>query len=641
MLQEIRERAQGWVAWAIVILISIPFALWGIQSYLGVGSAPVVAEVDGIEITDRQFEQAVQRTRMDLRERLGAAYDPALFGGQRLREQVLEQMITDALLLEVSQGMGLRVADAALRAAILSEPAFQNNGAFDKATYERVLELQGLTPAAYEEQLRRRLVSTQLRRAVFGTELVAPGEVDAAARLMRQQRELSFVRLSREAFAPSQVPSEDAIQAFYDENQARFQTPEQVRVAYLVLDAKALPTTGEVDEARLREVYESRLDSFREPERRTIRHILLSVPADADESTAEAAKTALVAARERILAGESFADVAAEVSQDTVSASHGGDLGVVERGMMDPAFEQAAFDLPKDELSEPVRSRFGYHLIEVTAIEGGETKPFEAVRDQLAKELGSGQSEGAFFDMAERLANLTYESPDSLVPAAEALDLKIQTTGWFDRSGGEGLFSNPRLVGAAFAEDVLVAGNNSEVIEPERDGLQAVVLRVEEHREPSVRPLDEVREEIVKAIRERDAAVAVLAAADAMVNRLEQGEALSVVAGESTVETPGLVGRAAPGIPPAVSTLAFSLPRPTDAGASFGSAAADNGDAVVVAVTRVEDGDASTLDAAARQSESRSIADALARSEYSQLLLEMEAHANIIRQLPAADDSEG
>jgi peptidyl-prolyl cis-trans isomerase D len=148
MLQEIKERAQGWVAWAIIILISVPFALWGIESYLGVGGEPVVAKVNGTEITERQFSRNVERSRMQLRDRLGAAYDPDLFGGQRMREQVLDGMIRDAVLLDASLAMGLRVSDEAVRAAILSEPAFQRDGAFDKEAYERVLSLQGLTPSS-------------------------------------------------------------------------------------------------------------------------------------------------------------------------------------------------------------------------------------------------------------------------------------------------------------------------------------------------------------------------------------------------------------------------------------------------------------------------------------------------------------
>jgi len=207
MLQAIKERAQGWVAWAIVILISIPFALWGIQSYLGVGAEPVVATVDGAKITERQLDQNVQRSRMQLRERLGAAYNPDLFESAQLRGQVLDRMIRDLVLLESSYAMGLRVSDAAVRAAILAEPAFQGDGVFDKDTYERVLRLQGFTPAAYEEELRRGLLSTQLARALTESAFATAAEVTLATRLLRQQRDIAYALVPRAGFMPDGRPA--------------------------------------------------------------------------------------------------------------------------------------------------------------------------------------------------------------------------------------------------------------------------------------------------------------------------------------------------------------------------------------------------------------------------------------------------
>jgi peptidyl-prolyl cis-trans isomerase D len=633
MLQEIRERAQGWVAWAIVILISIPFALWGIQSYLGVGGEPVVAKVNGTEITERQFSQNVQRTRMQLRDRLGAAYDADLFGGQRLREQVLDGMIQDVVLLDASHAMGLRVSDAAVRGAILSEPAFVVNGAFDNDTYRRVLQLQGLSPAGYEEQLRRRLLSTQLARAITDTEFVSPSTLDSATRLLRQQRALDYVVLEQARFAPDAAPSDDEIAAFYDANRTLFETPEQVRVSYLLLDAANLEavTSGPGDDA-LRARYEERIDDFIEPEQRRIRHILLAVPVDADAGATAEIRSKASTLRERIVAGESFAAIAQEASEDPGSAAAGGDLGLVGRGIMDPAFEQAAFDLQPDVVSEPVRSRFGYHLIEVTELQGGDLKPFDAVRDELEREASSGQSEAAYFDIAERLATLAYESPDSLIPAAETLEMEIQTSDWFDRSGGDGIFASPKITGVAFSEDVLTMGNNSELIEPDSEVMQAIVLRVDDRRPASVRPLDEVREQVIELIQQQKASAAALAAADDMVERLQRGEPLTAVAGDFEVKTAGLVGRTVAGVPPEVLQLAFSMPRPTADVPRADRAATDSGGAVVVALTQVVDGDPSTSDQAEREAEARLLADTLSRSAYQSLLDDLESRADIERE---------
>jgi len=707
MLQEIKERAQGWVAWAIVILITIPFALWGIQSYLGIGGEPVAAKVDGTKITQRELDQSVQRSRMRLRESLGPAYDPDLFESGQLRAQVLQRMIRDTVLLDASYDMGMRVSDEAVRAAILAEPAFQRDGVFDKATYERVLGLQGLTPMAYEERLRSGLLSTQLARAVTESGFTTDAELAAATRLLRQRRDIAYLVLPQDRFMPEAEPSAEDIKAYYDANPQRFESPDRVKLTYIVLDADALAKPAAVDEAALRAAYEERIDEFQETERRAVRHILLTVPADADDATAQQVRDRLAELRAKIEAGEDFAAVAEANSQDPGSAEQGGDLGLVERGMMDPAFEQAAFGLQKGVVSEPVRSRFGYHLIEVTDIEGGKAKPFAEVRDQLARELGRGDAEAAYFELAEQLANLSYESPDSLIPAAETLGLEVQTSDWIERRGGEGILGNPKVTGAAFSEDVLVQGNNSEVIEPDPDRMQAIVLRVDDHEPAAVRPLDEVRDDIVTILKQQQAAAAALAAAEAMVERLRGGEDLASLAAElapaapeamegaaagspsaavvpdtgaaeavavepvpdapagdeqvadaaaadvpapetadveqpappeAVIEEPGQVARNQPGVPPTVLELAFMAPRPVDGAASYAAGQDPDGDAVVVAVRAVEDGDSGTLEPAAREAERRLLTQTSAEHGFDALLDDLVARAKIERGTLATEE---
>jgi len=632
MLQTIRERAQGWIAWAIVILISVPFALWGIQSYLGVGSEPVVASVNGVQITERDLDRQFQETRIRLREQLGAAYRPEMFDDKQMRAQVLDRMIRDTLLLQVSEEMGLRASDQELRTAIVSNPSFQREGRFDNATYERALELQGLRPLQFEDSLRQRIVGTQLARAVTSSALVTAAELSEAVRLQQQKRKVSFVRVPKSAFVSGDpIPDEDVL-AYYDQNQERFKTPERVKVQYLVLDASMLNVAEKPGEEDLRQVYESEVERFRKPERRQVSHILISVPADADAATEEKAKDRLSEIRARVERGEDFAEVAKTSSEDPGSAGQGGDLGLIEEGLMDPAFDQAAFALEEGAISEPVRSQFGYHLIRVTKIEPAAVKPFEDVRDQLEEEAAKRGAEGAFFDWAERLANLAYENPDTLAPAAEALELELKTSDWIDRRGGEGLLANPKVVGAAFSDDVLKEGLNSELIEPEPNVLQAIVLRVVEHEEASTKPLDQVREEIVSTLRDQRAAEAAQSAADGMVKQLESGTALKDIAGKYEVTQSGLVARDAPDVPPGVLNLAFTLPRPGQGAASFGSQALENGDAAVVVVSEIVDGSSAELDQAAVKQERDKIRQTVGRTYYDELLTDLEARAQIERK---------
>jgi peptidyl-prolyl cis-trans isomerase D len=640
MLQTIRDRAHGWIAWAIVILITIPFALWGIQSYLDIGGEPVVAKVNGIEIAERELDRRVQLARIQLRERLGAAYDAAQFDDQRLRREVLDDMIRETLLVDVSQRMGLRVSDQELRAQILAEPAFQQDGRFDNASYEQVLQYQGLSPAMFEAQLRQRIVGTQVAQAVAGSEFVTKAEREQYQRLTGQRREVAWLRVPMSRFEGEEPIGEDAINAYYESHGARFQVPERVKLDYLVLDVDGLSAKTEVSEDDLRRAYEADQTRFGQPERRKVRHILLTVPPDADEAASQAVLAEITGVRSRVVSGESFDLVAKAVSKDPGSASEGGSLGEIERGIMDPAFEQAAFSLAPGDLSEPVRSRFGYHLIQVESVTPAALKPFEEVREQLRTDLAKQKAESLFYDLGERLANVVYESSDSLEPAARELGLEIRHSDWIGRAGGEGLLGHPRVTAAAFSEEVLTERRNSELIEPEPDVLQAVVIRVVDHEEASTRPLAEVRDEIAAELRNERARKGASEAAAEGAAKLRGGGDWSAVAGEDKVEPAAMVSRNDANLPAPVRALAFALPVPGAPDASVGSATLDNGDAAIVRVTKVEDGATIETDESAAAQVSM-LAQLLGRQAYEATLADMQRRADIERKASKARDEGG
>ncbi len=647
MLQTIRDRAHGWIAWAIVILISIPFALWGIQSYLGVGAEPIVAQVNGIEIPQRDLDRQVQTARIQLRERLGAAYDPDRFDDKRLREEVLDEMIRETLLTDVARRLGMRVSDDELRARILVEPAFQRDGRFDKATYERVLELQGMSSDMLASRLRQQIVASQMRRAVAGSELVTQAERDSYQRLAGQKRDVSWLRVPSARFEGAEPIGDDAIKAYYDSNAARFQVPEQVKLDYLVLDSVALASKTEIPEDELRRVYESDQARFGQPERRKVRHILLTLPPGADATADQGVLKETEAVRKRLAGGEPFDKVAKEVSQDPGSKDQGGALGEIEKGMMDPAFEQAAFSLAAGELSQPVKSRFGYHLIQVESVVPALVKPLEAVREELRGEIARQRAESAFYDMGERLANLVYESSDSLEPASRELGLEVRHSDWIARQGGEGILGNPKVTAAAFSEEVLAQRRNSDLIEPEPDAQRAVVVRVGDHREAWARPLDEVRDEIVAELRKERGRKGAAEAAAAGAEKLESGADWKAVAGEDKVEEAGLVDRKDPKLPPTVRQAAFTLPLPGQGKASVGTVSLEDGDSAIVRVTRVEDGKpaggektATGTDPMAAQ-EASMLGQLMGRQVFDALLRDMERRAKIDREPLAAPIPEG
>jgi peptidyl-prolyl cis-trans isomerase D len=637
MLQAIRDRAQGWIAWLIVGLIAIPFALWGIQSYTGFGGEPVAAVVDGTKITQRAFDQRYHNARTQLRERLGAAYRPELFDDKQLRREVLDDMIREQLVLDRSRALGLRASDQEVRLTVLAEPAFQAGGRFDNELYETRLRQSGMVPIQYEDKLRQGLLLAQLRRALEATEVVTASEMAEATRLSLQKRDLSYAILPTQRFVTTDPVSDEEIAAYYDAHRAKFETPEQVKVEYLDLDAEHLPGIATPSDDRLRDEYNAHQERFGQPERRRARHILISVPSGADATVEAKAKAEIEAARERIVKGEDFAAVAKEVSQDPGTKAAGGDLGEFGRGVMDPAFEEAVFSLPEGQLSEPVRSRFGYHLIETTGIVPATIKPFEAVKPELIAEVTKQEAASRFFDLSERLATVAYENPDSLAPAAEQLGLQVQTSGWIPRTGGKDLFASAKVLNAAFSDDLVKQGVNSELIEPTKDRMEAVVLRVLDHQDASVKPLDEVRAEVVTDIEQERARAAALAAAEAMRKRVAEGAALADVVGDYAVEHPGTVTRSDPKVPAEIRDLAFRLPRPADGAVTAGAVALDQGAALVV-VSKVEDGSLAGLPEGAREQQAQALAQAIGSQEYRHLVGDLESRATIERK-PLAEGS--
>jgi peptidyl-prolyl cis-trans isomerase D len=590
MLQSIRERAQGVIAWFIVILISVPFALWGIQEYLGVGSEPVVATVNGQEITEREFDQGYRDFRQSLRQRLGDKYRPEMLDEVRLKEEVLEAMIRNRIILQTSERLGLTVGDDFVREMILQIPSFQVDGRFNQDAYERGVRVQGLTPAGFEAQLRLGLVSEQLSKAISGSEFTTRDELQDLVRLRQQRREFEYLTIPTDAFTGSVSVDESEIQSHYETNQKDYMMDERVKLRYLDLEVDAIAKTLSVDGDTLLGYYEQNREQYMSPAQRAASHILITVDEGADEVTESAAREAAQAALDRVRGGEEFAVVAKEVSQDPGSADMGGDLGFFESGVMDKAFEDAVFSMQEGEISDPVRSQFGYHVIKLTGIRPPQGKSFDEARADVEKAYLRSEAERLFYEYAERLSDLAYEDPDSLEPAAEALGMKVAESDWMTRSGGEGVLASPKVIGAAFSEDVLLEGHNSEAIELSPQHI--VVLRVAQHEEAAVRPLDMVRELISDQLKRRQAAVKVEEAGQSLITRMQEGASLQALAEESgyVLGEQREINRDERELPPELVQQVYTMARPADGGSSYGQVRLANGDSVLLVLHKVVDG---------------------------------------------------
>ncbi len=590
MLQSIRERAQGVVAWFIVILISVPFALFGINSYLGGGSEPIAATVNGQEITQREFEDGYRDFRENLRQRLGENYRPEMINETELRQEVLQLMIRNRLLMQEADALGLRVGDDLVKQVIASLSAFQVDGRFSQDAYERGVRLQGLTPAGFEQQIRRGLVSEQLSKAVTGSEFTTSAELQSLVALRLQRRDVEYLILPAANFLEGVEISDEAVATYYAAHQNEFMAPERVKIRYLDLDVSSIAKSLTADDEALRAYYNQHQSLYKTPEQRRASHILIPVEEGSDEATVAQARKKAQAILERVRSGEDFATVAKAESKDPGSADEGGDLGFFEAGVMEPAFDEAVFNLQPGEISDLVRTPFGFHIIKLTEIRPSTGKSFEEARDEVKQAYLKAEAERLFYEYAERLANIAYEEPHSLQPAADALGLEPAESGWITRDGGDGILGAPKVIGAAFSEDVLISGNNSEAIElsPEH----VMVLRVVDHEEATIKKLDEVQQAIRDKLRLEKAVERASSEGDRLVARLVQGESLAAIAEERGVELKPrrVVGRDERDLPADLLRQLFLMPRPADGSPGYAKLAMTSGDLALMELHAVIDG---------------------------------------------------
>lgn len=591
MLHFIRERAQSWIAWVIVILIIIPFALWGINQYFDGGKEIPAAQINDAEISQQRLQQAFYQQQQRLREMLGANYRPEMFPEEQMRQQVLDGLIEQELLVQTARDSGMRVGDALLAATIHNVPAFQLGGQFSQQAYESTLRARGMSPAGFEADVRRDMLTQQLYAGIVRSDFSTPVESRAMQQLLGQQRDIGFLTVPLKDFIAKVEVSDDEVEAYYEAQSALFMQPEQVRVAYLELSAAKIAAGIAVGEEELRARYDAQLANYSAPEERRARHILFRVDAEAGADADASARAEAEKILTELRAGADFAELARKFSQDPGSAAEGGDLGLFGRGVMDKAFEDAAFALKPGELSEPVRSVFGYHLIRVDEVQGGETKPFAEVREQILQEIRNERAEQQFYDQAEQLATLTYEHPDTLEEAAQQLALSVQESPPFSRRGGPGVLADPRVVSAAFNDDVLARGNNSDVIEVGRN--HVLVVRVLEHQPEMRRPLDSVRDDIVTRLRRDKAAKAAREAATALQQQLAEGADPELVAKGAGVQWQRKdgVSRGEGGIDAAVLRTIFAMARPQEGQPRWEQTVSADGDVAVVALYAVRDGE--------------------------------------------------
>lgn len=541
-----------------LLLITVPFALWGVEAYLrDGGQGAEVAKVGGSKITAQEFEDALRNQQDRLRRSFGPDFDPKMLNTPEARKAVLDGLINQRALARASAEARLGVTDEQLRQIIASAPALQENGQFSQKRYEAFVRSQNLTEAGFEAKLRQDLVQQQLLGAVGESALVSSVAQGRWAATLTQEREVSVLEFKADDFAKQVKLAADAAKKFYDANPKHFQTREQVRAQYVVLSREALAKKVKVSEDEIKKWYDTHADRYAEPEQRRASHILIAVDAAASADQLKAAKARAEAVLKEVQAAPAeFAKIARAQSQDPGSKESGGDLGFFGRGSMVKPFEDATFSLKENEISGLVRSDFGFHIIKLTAIKAGKKRSFAEARNEIAAELQAAAAAKLFAESSEAFNNLVFEQADSLKPAAEKFGLAIAQTDWFARGDrGNWPLSNPKLAEALFSDDVVKNKRNSEVVDV--GGNTLVAARALEYRPAKLRPFEEVKSEIEAGLVRDESVKLARQAGEKALAELQKGGA----GANLTWAAPRKVSRMTmQGMPPEIGRTVFGMP---------------------------------------------------------------------------------
>jgi peptidyl-prolyl cis-trans isomerase D len=626
MLQKIRDKASGWIAYAVIILISIPFALWGLDQYLGGAPAQVVAEVNGVEITQRAFQQEYQAQRQQLAQMFGGRIPSGVVDDETLRDNALQTLIRRELVMQAAEKKGFRIGAQTVATEIRAIPGFQRDGAFDPERYRQILESQRRSPSQFEALMREGILLEQFQRGYQEAAFLPGPMLDDYLTLRNERRLISVHTVPAENFVDQGQVDDAQIAAYYERHSDEFRTAERVRLAYLMLDEATLRDEVSVTEADLRREYEQRRDQFTRPEERRARHILVSVPQDADEAAWARAEERAHELRRRLDEGAEFAELARQESDDPLASTGGGDLGFIARGDMDPDLEALLFTLREGDVSQPVRTRLGFQIISLTDIRPAERTPFAEVREEVEAEYRSRRIESLQIEMTERLLTESFEQPGNLDAAAEATGLEVQRTDWFTREGAEqGIAAEPAVLAAAFSEDVR-AGRNSDLIDLP-DG-RALVIRIDEREPAAPRPLEEVAEEIRLRLVWEEARARAESAAQKALERLRGGESFN----EVIADLPGYgsaekwVTRDAADVSPRILSHVFTLPRPDGDASIQAGIPVDAGDYAVVVLHGWEPGE---TDSGQRTQAAEQLTGVYGGLEFEALYQALEAEAEI------------
>lgn len=610
MLQRIHDSLSlgRWVVAVLLGLIAITFIFWGVDFGI-TGPATFAAKVNGEDISLDEFNEALQNRQNQYQQIYRSELPEEL--RRELRRGVIEELVRNTALKQRVDEQGYRVPDARVTQSIREIAAFQIDGQFSFDQYRGLLTNAGLTPTAFEVQQRETLELGELTKGIVDSTFLTPAEFRRFVELYNQRREVAYALFDAATFAADVMIDDAAIAARYETNQASYQTDETVDLEYVELALADVAATIAVTDDDLRAAYDEDRQRFETAEERHARHILFEIT-DGDD----AARTAAESAEARLRAGEDFAALAAELSADAGTKAQGGDLGWMARGTLVGPFEDALFAMQVGETSAPVKSEFGYHIIRLDEVRAGTVQPFEEVREQLAAETRTRLAEDDFFDRVDRLSDAAFEAANQLATVASEMQVSLKTAPGFSRSGDPNLFENSApIVQAAFSDDLVESGRNSEVIELADD--HVVVVRVAAHQLPATKPLEDVREQIREELtRERSQQLAEEAARTFFTEFERGADPVSLAATHRGMWNPATwVTRTDDTVPTEVLATAFGMPKVQSGVVHREVVALANGGQAVIALSAVEPGQPTAMSQDERDARQQQLSEQAARAE--------------------------
>ncbi|MCH2263199.1 MAG: SurA N-terminal domain-containing protein [Candidatus Thioglobus autotrophicus] len=480
MLEAIRKKSKGWVAYLIVGLIAVPFALFGVQQYFSGSSNSVIAIVDGEDITVNNYYQEFNTQQRNLQQQLGSSYSTEI--DNALRQTLIDTLINEKLLENFTNSMKLVTLDEEVRSLIQSNPVFQVDGIFSEDRYIQILRLNNFTPLGYELEQSKSMSLDQIKRNLNNSAFLSTVQIEQLNDLSSQQREVSFVVLNTEKYQDQIVVNQEQISEYFDNNKSKFIEGRKVQVDFVELSLDNIEQQIDPDNETLQKLYIENEDLYTNPEQRRAQHILLEKVSNASSILKE------------IKQGGDFSELARIHSKDITTSEIGGDLGLFERELMVPEFDKAVFDMNVGDISDVVKSDYGYHIIKLNEIQPATLQSFEEVEEQLLALHKKNVNQKALYDLQEELGNLAYE--ESIDVVSNQLDLELQTSDFFSELSTE---YDEVFVSTAFSDVVFEDGENSDVIELSKD--RFVVMSLANQQPERQKVLDEVEDQIVDILR--------------------------------------------------------------------------------------------------------------------------------------------